>query len=157
VFGRADITFTIAARALPAGTKASRLALDLMVAPDGAGEKAVASVFVDDRLLGSTVAAVGEPTRFDLALPDGLAGTMMNVRVVVQRRSAQGDCRFEPQGYPAQILGSSSVVLTEATGTPHDFADLAAWWANGIEVWLPCRAAPSPPSRAATPYRRTAC
>lgn len=137
VFGRADITFAIAARSLPAGTKASRLALDVMVAPDGAGEKAVASVFVDDRLLGSTVAAVGEPTRFDLALPDGLIGTMMNVRVVVQRRSAQGDCRFEPQGYPAQVLGSSAVVLTEATDKPRDFADMSAWWANGIEVWLP--------------------
>ena len=49
--------------------------LDLMVAPDGAGEKAVVSVFVNERLLGSTVAAIGEPTRFDLALPDGLVGT----------------------------------------------------------------------------------
>ena len=144
VFGRADITFSIAARALPAGTKPSRLALDLMVAPDGAGEKAVASVFIDDRLLGSAVAAVGEPTKFDLALPDGLVGTMMNVRVVVQRRSAQGDCRFEPQGYPAQILGSSAVLLAEATGAPHDFADLSAWWANGVEVWMPSPASERP-------------
>ena len=144
VFGRADITFTIAARSLPAGTKPSRLALDVMIAPDGAGEKAVASVFIDDRLLGSAVAAVAEPTRFDLALPEGLVGTMMNVRVVVQRRSAQGDCRFEPQGYPAQVIGSSAVVLTEATDKPHDFADLSAWWANGIEVWLPSPASERP-------------
>jgi hypothetical protein len=144
VFGRADITFAIATRALPAGTKPSRLALDLMVAPDGAGEKAVVSVFVADRLLGSAVAAIGEPTRFDLALPDGLTGTVINVRVVVQRRSAQGDCRFEPQGYPAQVLGSSGVVLAEAEGKPHDFADLSAWWANGIEVWLPSPATERP-------------
>ena len=144
MFGRADITFAIATRTLPAGTKPSRLALDLMVAPDGAGEKAVVSVFVDDRLLGSAVAAVGEPTKFDLALPDGLVGTMMNVRVVVQRRSAQGDCRFEPQGYPAQVLGSSAVVLADATEKPHDFADLSAWWANGVEVWLPSPAVERP-------------
>jgi hypothetical protein len=55
---------------------------------------------------------------------------------VVQRRSAQGDCRFEPQGYPAQILASSVVVLTGATGPAHDFSDLAARWANGVEVLM---------------------
>jgi hypothetical protein len=144
VFGRADITFAIATKYLPAGTKPSRLALDLMVAPDGSGEKAVVSVFVNERLLGSAVAAVGEATRFDLALPDGLAGTILNVRALVQRRSAQGDCRFEPQGYPAQVLGSSAVVLAEAEAAPHDFADLSAWWANGIEVWLPSPAVERP-------------
>ena len=137
VFGRADITFAIATRMLPRGTKPTRLMLDLMVAPDGAGEKAVVSVFVDERLLGSAVASIGEPTRFDLGLPDGLVGSVLNVRVLVQRRSAQVDCRFEPQGYPAQVLGSSAVVLTEADATPRDFANMAAWWASGIEVWLP--------------------
>jgi hypothetical protein len=144
VFGRADLAFAIATRDLPAGTKPSRLALDLMVAPDGSGEKAVVSVFVNERLLGSAVAAVGEPTRFDLSLPDGLAGTVLNVRALVQRRSAQGDCRFEPQGYPAQVLGSSAVVLADADPQPHDFSDLSAWWANGIEVWLPSPAIQRP-------------
>jgi hypothetical protein len=144
VFGRADITFAVATRTLPAGTKPSRLALDLMIAPDSAGEKAVVSVFVADRLLGSAVAAIGEPTKFDLALPDGLVGTVLNARVVVQRRSAQGDCRFEPQGYPAQVLGSSAIVLTDAAEKPHDFADLSAWWANGIDVWLPSPALERP-------------
>ena len=84
-----------------------------MVAPDGAGEKAVVSAFVNERLLASTVAAIGEPTHLDFALPDGLVGTVANIRAVVQRRSAQGDCRFEPQGYPAEILGSSSISLLE--------------------------------------------
>jgi cellulose synthase operon protein B len=136
VFGRADLSVTLLTRALPAGTQAARLVLDVMVAPDGAGEKAVVSAYVNERLLGSTVAATGEPTRLDLTLPDGLVGTTANVRAVVQRRSAQGDCRFEPQGYPAQILASSAVVLASATGPAHDFSDLAARWANGIEVLL---------------------
>jgi hypothetical protein len=144
VFGRADVTFAIATKNLPAGTKASRLALDVMVAPDGSGERAVVSVFVNERLLNSAVAAIGEPTRFDLGLPDGLAGTVLNVRVLVQRRSAQGDCRFEPQGYPAQVLGSSAVVLADADARPADFADLSAWWANGVEVWLPSPSAQRP-------------
>ena len=116
-----------------------------MVAPDGAGEKAVVSAFVNERLVDSAVAATGEPTRLDIPLPDGLVGAIANVRVVVQRRSAQGDCRFEPQGYPAQILGSSALVLGQAPARAHDFSDLAAHWAHGVDVLLPAAAADQPP------------
>jgi len=137
VFGRADLAVAIPSRILPSGTRPSRLLLDLMVAPDGSGEKAVVSVFVNERLLASTVAAIGEPTRLDFALPDGLVGSVANIRAVIQRRSSQGDCRFEPQGYPAEILGSSSVMLSPAGTIAHDFSDLATLWANGVEVMVP--------------------
>ena len=144
VFGRAELSMAIANRALPSGTRPSRFALRVMVAPDGAGEKAVVSAFVNERLLASAVAAIGEPTQLDFALPDGLVGTAANLRVVVQRRSAQGDCRFEPQGYPAEILGSSSIVLSPAKLVPTDFSDLAPLWAGGVEVFVPASAATEP-------------
>jgi len=144
VFGRADLAVAIDARALPAGTRPSRLLLDVMVAPDGAGEKAVVSAFVNERLLASTVAATGEPTRFDLPFPDGLVGTAANLRAEVQRRSAQGDCKFEPQGYPAQILGSSAIVLAKAEAPAHDFSDLVAHWSNGVDVLIPADAGARP-------------
>lgn len=144
VFGRADLSVAIANRSLPSGTRPSRLVLDVMVAPDGAGEKAVVSAFVNERLLASTVAAIGEPTRLDFPLPDGLVGTVANIRATVQRRSAQGDCRFEPQGYPAEILGSSSLILSPAGSVAEDFSDLATLWANGIEVLIPAGTAIRP-------------
>jgi hypothetical protein len=144
VFGRADLTAAIDTRSLPPGTQAASLALDIMVAPDGAGERAVVSVFINERLLGSSVAKLDEPTRFDLRFLDGLIGTIANVRVIVQRPSAQGDCRFEPQGYPAQILGSSFVMLTAAAPRPHDFSDLVARWAHGLEILIPAAAAEQP-------------
>jgi hypothetical protein len=144
VLERADIPFAIDTRELPAGTQAVRLALDILVAPDDAGERAVVSVFVNERFLGSMVAEIDRPTKFDLLLPDGLVGTIANVRAVIQRRSARGDCRFEPQGYPAQILGTSSVVLTPVPAQARDFFDLIALWANGIEVLLPASAADAP-------------
>jgi hypothetical protein len=144
VFGRADLAVAIASRALPSGTRPSRLVLDVMVAPDGAGEKAVVSAFVNERLLASTVAAIGEPTRLDFPLPDGLVGTVANIRAVVQRRSSQGDCRFEPQGYPAEILGSSSIILSTANGVAEDFSDLATLWASGVEILVPASAAAQP-------------
>ena len=55
-------------------------------------------------------------------MPEGLFGAIANVRVLIQRESVQGDCRFGPQGYPAQLLGSSAVSLTNVDGTPHDFS-----------------------------------
>jgi hypothetical protein len=118
--------------------------LDVMVAPDGAGEKAVVSVFINERLLGSTVAATGEPTHLDLLLPDGLVGAIANVRALVQRDSAQGDCRFEPQGYPAQILGSSSLVLEKADGSAQNFSDLTSQFDRGLQLRLPPAAADQP-------------
>ncbi|MGP9810393.1 hypothetical protein ACTZWT_02655 [Rhodopseudomonas sp. NSM] len=144
VFGRADLAVTIANRMLAGGTRPSRILLDVMVAPDGAGEKAVVSAFLNERLMSSAVAAIGEPTRLDLALPEGLVGAVANIRVVVQRRSAQGDCRFEPQGYPAEILGSSSVILSPTGATARDFSDLSTFWANGVEVLVPSTTAVKP-------------
>jgi hypothetical protein len=144
VFGRADLIAVIDSRRLPPETRPRRLLLDVMVAPDGAGEKAVVSAFVNEHLLGSTVAASGEATHLDLSLPDGLVGTIANVRAVVQRDSAQGNCRFEPQGYPAQILGSSALVLGSANGAAHDFFDLTPHFARGLALLLPSAAADQP-------------
>jgi hypothetical protein len=129
---------------LPVDTKLSRLLLGVMVAPDGAGENAVVTAFVNERLITSTVAAIGSPTRLDLDLPDDVVGAVANVRTVVQRRSAQGDCRFEPQGYPAQILGSSVAVLQHAGSHARNFSDLAAAWSRGVNVVLSAAAAEQP-------------
>jgi len=144
VYGRADLVVDIDTRRLPAGSRPARLLLNVMVAPDGAGAKAVVSAFVNERLLGSTVAAIGEATHLDLALPDGLVGTIANVNVVVEREIAQGDCRFGPQGYPAQLLGSSSVVLSSADGGARDFSDLTPHFAHGVELMLPATTADRP-------------
>ena len=143
VYGRADIGLAIDTRTLPPDTLLSRLLLDIMVAPDGAGEKAVVSVFINDRLMASAVAAQGDRTRIDIPLPEGLVGTTVNMRAMVQRRSPQGDCRFEPQGYPAQILGSSTLILGKS-GAVHDFSDLSTRWTNGIQVIVPSMAAERP-------------
>ncbi|MGO9133916.1 MAG: hypothetical protein ACLP8A_07695 [Methylovirgula sp.] len=121
---------------LPPKTEATRVLLDVMVAPDPIGEKAIVSAYVNDRLLASTVAANNEPTRLNLTLPDGFVGKVANLRAVIQRRSEQGDCRFEPQGYPAQILSSSEVLLKSTMGSPHAFSDLVPRWASGVEVLI---------------------
>jgi hypothetical protein len=144
VFGRADLELTLNMRDLPAGRQPERLLLDLMVAPDGDGDRAVISAYVNEQLLGSRLAAIGDATHLDLQLPNGLVGTTLSIRALVQRRSAQGDCRFEPQGYPARILGSSGLVLAAANTRASDFSDLATRWMDGVEVLLPEAAADRP-------------
>jgi hypothetical protein len=144
VFGRAALPLTIDTRALPAGTTPSRLVLDVMVAPDGTGERAVVSAYINDHLVDSVVAVTGARTRLDIPLPDGMIGTTASVRALVQRRSAQGDCRFEPQGYPAQILGSSALVLKSAGPQVRDFSALVPHWVNGLDIVLPQMVAEQP-------------
>jgi len=104
----------------------------------------VVSAFLNERLLGSTVAATDQATHLDLPLPDGLVGIIANLHVVVERDIAQGDCRFGPQGYPAQILGSSALVLGEAGGAAHDFSALTSHYARGVDVLLPAATADQP-------------
>lgn len=135
-YGRGELSFAVPARALPEGMRPARLALDVMVAPDSGGEKAVINVFVNERLIGSALAAE-QPTHLDLQLPPGLVGAVANIRVVVQRRLNNGDCRFEPQSYPVQVLGSSAIMLEDVGERVQDFSDLAAFWANGLEILLP--------------------
>jgi hypothetical protein len=144
VYGRADLSAIVDIRRLPPETRPSRLLLDVMVAPDGSGAKAVVSAFVNERLLGSTIASIGEATHLDLSLPNGLVSNIANIRAVVQRESAQGDCRFEPQGYPAQLLGSSALILSSADGASHDFSDLPPHFAKGIKLLLPAATADQP-------------
>ena len=144
VFGRAELSVIVDSRRLPGGTYPTRLALDVMVAPDGGGAKAVVSVFVNERLLGSEVASATEATHLDLPLPDGLVGTAANIRVVIERDIARGDCRFGPQGYPAQILGSSALLLGSVGVVARDFADLTSHFAHGIDVLLPAAAGDQP-------------
>ncbi len=145
VYGRAELNATLDTRALPANTRPSRLLLDVLVAPDGLDNKAVVSLFINGQFLSSTVAANGEPTRIEQDLPNGLVGTAANITVVVQRRSAGNECRFLPQGYPAQILGSSVVILSPA-GSAHDFSDFATRWTDGVEVMVPPQVARDPQS-----------
>ena len=63
---------------------------------------------------------------------------------MVQRRSAQGDCRFEPQGYPAEILGSSTVILSKAGPAAENFSDFTTLWSSGVEVLIPASTSTRP-------------
>lgn len=139
---RADISINIDTRKLPAGRRLARLLLDVLVAPDGGAGRAVVSVFVNNQLLGSA-AAEGASAQLDLAIPDGLAGTNAALRVLIQRHNAAGECRYAPQAYPAQILGSSALVFERRDGA-QDFADLGSLWTDGLEIWLPTDAAARP-------------
>ena len=145
VFGRADLAAVIDTRRLPPGTRPTRLLLDVMVAPDGAGEKAVVSAFVNERLLGSTVAATGEATHLDLLLPDGLVGTIANVRVLDSARQRAGRLPVRAAGLSganSRLLGAGALRAPTARRTIFPISRRA--FRKQLEILLPAAAADRP-------------
>ena len=133
-----------------------RLALDIMVAPDGAGERAVVSVFVNERLLGS---AVGADRRTDAVRPAAPGRPRRHHRQCPRRHPAPQ----RPGRLPFRAAGLSGADPRHQFGAcwrppsavPHDFSDLAARWADGVEILVPARR--SRPSRSACSARSAPC
>lgn len=127
---------TFNAHDIPRGYVASGLALDIAVAADGSGAAPVVSAFLNDRLLGSAAITETQPTRIQLAIPDGLAALTNRIRIVVQRQVRAGECAFRPQGFPAQLLRSSEIVLSPQTAEVDDFFELSQQFRDGATLVL---------------------
>ncbi|MBW4331983.1 cellulose biosynthesis cyclic di-GMP-binding regulatory protein BcsB [Stakelama sp. CBK3Z-3] len=136
VSDRGSWTIALPVTAIPADRKASALAIDVAVADDGSTTPAIVSVLMNGLLLGSAQADRGGRTHLQLDLPQGLLTARNSVEVAVTRQVRAGDCAYAPQGYPAQLLPSSHVVLAKA-GAPVDFSDLAPVFAGGVTIVVP--------------------
>jgi hypothetical protein len=127
---------TFNAHDVPRGYVASGLALDVAVAADGSNAPPIVSAFLNDRLLGSAAITESQPTRIQLTIPDGLPALTNRIRVVVQRQVRAGECAFRPQGFPAQLLRSSEVVLLPQTTVVDDFFELSQQFRDGATLIL---------------------
>ncbi|WP_239805445.1 hypothetical protein [Croceicoccus hydrothermalis] len=126
---------SIPASAIPAGERMTGAELDVAVANDGGATAPVITVTMNGVLLASMTAAMDEPTRIPVTFPEGIAASRNRLEVRVTRQTAGGDCRFAPQGYPAQLLPSSRIV-TGPTGEPVDFSDLPSAFNAGFTAVL---------------------
>ncbi|WP_299309594.1 hypothetical protein [uncultured Croceicoccus sp.] len=126
---------SIPASAIPAGERMTGAELDVAVAADGGATTPVISVTMNGVLLASATAAMDEPTRIPVTFPAGIVASRNRMEVRVTRQTAGGDCRFAPQGYPAQLLPSSRIVTAPA-GSPADFSDLPAALNGGFTAVL---------------------
>jgi hypothetical protein len=124
---------------LPAGKTIEALSVDVAVAVDDAALRPIVSVWFNGLMLGSAGANQAGPTHLRVPVPEGLiqARNSIEVRVTRQRRQ---DCGDFPQSYPAQLLGSSEVVLG-AAGKTTDFFQMAPMFRSGVTVVVPNAAA----------------
>jgi len=121
---------------LPVGKAVSGVRLQVAAALDPEGRGATASVFINDTLLGNRPLGSGEPEQLTFSVPKGLLGRDNLLRVSIQRQPTGGECRFKPQGYPAQILPGSALVLSDAEPQDRDFFILRQAFGDGVQVVL---------------------
>ncbi|MFG6517654.1 hypothetical protein ACGYLX_09360 [Sulfitobacter sp. 1A13496] len=121
---------------LPAGKGVSGVNLHVAAALDPEGRGATASVFLNDTLLGNRPLGSGKPEQLTFSVPSGLLGRDNLLRVSIQRQPSGGECRFKPQGYPAQILPGSALLLSDSTAQDRDFFTLRQEFGDGVQVVL---------------------
>jgi hypothetical protein len=121
---RAAWTLDFSTRDLPAGTWPEAIEVELRAAPDPAGGRAVASLLLNQVLLGSATLSAEGQGRLALPVPPGLLALENRIEVVVQRGAATG---------PAQLLPGSALRLG-ALPPVRDFLALPPAFAGGVQV-----------------------
>ncbi|GGF19924.1 membrane protein [Aliidongia dinghuensis] len=106
-----QVSFTTAQ--LPTDRWPSAVELEMTVAPDPADTAPVASVSLNDTLLRAEKVASGGVTRMIAQIPPYVLRANNTLKVSIQRAGAAGDCRLAPRGFPAQMLPTSRLVLSE--------------------------------------------
>lgn len=136
VVGRADWPTAFSLKQLPAGMEPQAVDLKVVVPPDPSGESIV-TASLNGQVIANARASWPGTTDLSASLPKGLATLDNNLIVSVIRQPRGGDCKFAPQGYPAQLVGSSAVLLGKISGAAGDFNALTSRFAAGVTVRLP--------------------
>ncbi|MWD26395.1 hypothetical protein E0K89_002780 [Aquicoccus sp. SCR17] len=136
VTGAATLEFSFPIDAFPVGRAPGGLDLLVGATPSPAGGGVSVTVYLNDTFLGARPLPTGDPTWMRFDVPEGLLGRSNALRVLVQRPTEGGDCRFAPQGYPVTILPQSRFTLDRETGEPEDFFALRQAAGQGLSVVL---------------------
>ncbi|WP_343315351.1 cellulose biosynthesis cyclic di-GMP-binding regulatory protein BcsB [Brucella sp. BE17] len=125
VVARGDWTTTFdLGDGLVAGKVPSGLDIKVSAAPGATQTLPVASVFLNDYLLGARqLDADGRPELISVDVPAYALLPRNTVRVQFQRQPSSGSCSEIPQAYPVAVLPDSTMRLREA-GTAEDFGTL---------------------------------
>ncbi|MBX7480939.1 cellulose biosynthesis cyclic di-GMP-binding regulatory protein BcsB [Qipengyuania qiaonensis] len=140
---RGQWNVAIPAPAIPAGQRMTGMIVDVAVAEDSGASRPVIAVLLNGFLLASAEAEEDGRTQIDVDLPEGLTTSRNNLEVSVVRQTASGDCKYAPQGYPAQLLPSSRIKLGPADALD-DFSDLPTALNSGFTLVVPNAASLAP-------------
>ncbi|MBB4122553.1 hypothetical protein [Martelella radicis] len=111
---------------IPPGKVPSDIHVVVSAAPGATATRPVASVFLNDMLLGAKqLEADGMPETISASVPAYTLLPRNTIVVRVQRQPAPGECEELPQGFPVSILPDSYLQLAPAP-TAVDFAGVSA-------------------------------
>lgn len=138
VVARGDWTTTFDMGAgLFAGKVPSTMDIEVAAAPGATTTSPVASVFINDYLLGAKrLAADGKPERISVAVPSYTLLPRNTVRVQFQRQPASDNCREVPQAFPAAVLPGSRIWLKSAPAA-QDFSGMVSQLSGDSVVMVP--------------------
>lgn len=112
-------------------------AVDVAASPGASGTAPVASLFLNDYLIGAMqLHADGQNERIEARIPRYALAAQNTLRVSFQRQPVSDQCRETPQPFPISVLPTSHVTL-EKTALDDDFAGMAARFASGTELLVP--------------------
>jgi len=119
------------------GRGPTALVIDVAAAPGAARSPAVASVFLNDVLLGAReLEASGRRERILAPIPAHALSTHNNIRVSFVRQQASDRCRETPEAYPVSVLASSHMLLDKLEHGA-DFSGLISRFADGTNLLVP--------------------
>jgi hypothetical protein len=141
VLARGDWTATFGLGSIArAGRVPDQLVIDVAAAPGATTTAPVATVFLNDVLLGAKMlTADGRPERISARIPSYALEATNVLRVTFQRQPGGEHCRETPQSYPAAVLPTSHVQLG-AVAASDDFVGMIARYAGGADVMVPAAA-----------------
>ncbi|MFL9926833.1 cellulose biosynthesis cyclic di-GMP-binding regulatory protein BcsB [Herbaspirillum lusitanum] len=138
VMSRADWTasFNIAEVASD-GRVPTELLLDVSAAPGAGRTPPVASVFLNDVLLGAShLRADGKRERISARIPNHALAAQNQLRVSFVRQPSSDECRETPQAFPVAVLASSHLKLDKAP-TEDNFTGMVRRFAAGADLLVP--------------------
>jgi hypothetical protein len=141
VLARGDWTATFGLGTIArAGRVPEHLAIDVAASPGATTTAPVATVYLNDVLLGARMlTADGRPERISARIPSYALAATNVLRVTFQRQPGGEHCRETPQAYPAAVLPTSHVRLG-AVSAADDFVGMIARYAGGADVIVPAAA-----------------
>jgi hypothetical protein len=111
--------------------------VDVSAAPGASDTAPVASLFLNDYLIGAQqLQADGEKQRIEARIPRYALGSRNVLRVSFQRQPVSDRCLETPQAFPVSVLPTSHIVL-EKTTPGDDFAGMAARFAVDTQLLVP--------------------
>lgn len=111
--------------------------VDLASSPGASSTAPVASVFLNDYLIGAAqLVSDGHKQRIEARIPAYALGSRNVLRVSFQRQPVSNRCLETPQAFPVTVLPTSHIVLKDST-PGSDFAGMAARFAKNSQILVP--------------------